>query len=280
MKGKVLVLAFLLASAGAAQGGYWSRSQGSEPYGVVYQRTPAAPAPASPPLPQPDPGGPPPDARSFEPAPPAYVPFAPLPPSGSLPPFAEGAGEALPAGLLFRAELMTGVLATPLMDTPILARAKPGWCGKEECPELLLLGTATYAPNGRALLLFSYALEGGKPKSVRAVAFDPKDKLYGVTGKVTDVAPTLAADLLRATVSGLADWVRSLERQGQVSLLPGGGVVTEFQAPPFWAFSLGRIGGVFALPQESTAIVRALVRGAGEEILVATLAELPGERRP
>lgn len=270
MKGRILALMLLLASVSVAQGAYWSRPQENEPYSVVYRKT-GSPPPPSAPAPQPEQGSP-------STAPPAYVPFAPLPSSSS--PGAEETAEALPPGLLFRAELMTGVLATPLMDTPILAKAKPGWCGREECPELLLLGTATYSPNGRALLLFSYALEGGKPKGVRAVAFDPKDKLYGVTGKVTEVAPTLAADLLRATVSGLADWVRSLERQGQVSLLPGGGVATEFQAPPFWAFSLGRIGGVLALPQESTAIVRALVRGAGEEILVATLDELPEERRP
>ena len=266
MKWSTLFL--LLGSLALAQASYYSRPGAGGPYEVLYQRPGEGgakePTPA-PLFPAPGVGGM--DvAGGF----PGY-----LPPPGGLPPL-EGRGAALPTGpippgSLLKGRLLTGLLATPLANTPVLLSLEDTWCGKDSCPRAVLIGQASFSPNARAEVIFTALVQEGTLYSLYGVAFDPEDRLYGLTGKVTDVAPTLAADLLRSAAGGLVDWVQALNRQGQVSILPGGGATTSFEAAPLWAYALGRLGSTLSLPQGTTTIVRALIRGAGDTVLVAIL---------
>jgi len=181
-----------------------------------------------------------------------------------------GAASPVPAGLFFRARLITGLLASPGLASPVLLEAEPNWCGTGRCAPLRLLGLATLAANGRATVVLSQAFLDGVPVEADAVAFDSGDKGFGLQGQVLDIAPALAADLVRAAVGGLADWVRALNNQTTVTFLPGGGAATSFQAAPLWAYALGRVGQTVAPPSEATALVRAVVVGAGTEVYVLT----------
>lgn len=264
---RLALLATLTLATALAQSDYYSRGAPPGSYEVLWKRAPAQPPAASP---YPTPAAPLPASPPTQ-TEPQYM--SPIPGLSTL---AQGAVQDLtplpvPPGTLFKAQLVTGAMATPLMDTPVLAKAEPNWCQQEACPPLILVGTASFSATARAVLNFAAAIYQGQMYQVNATAFDPNDRLYGLSGTVMDVAPTLAADLLRAAASGLADWVQALNRQSQTSLIPGGGLAVSTEAAPFWAYSLGRIGGIFSLPQNSTSIVRALIRGAGETILVVVL---------
>ncbi len=288
MKKGELALLFLAAtvSVGAAND-FYARPGAVDSYTVLWQRQGSTPFTQAPALSGGAAQGQ--GAETVPQLPVNYsVPFFPQTPSGEGAQGAQGVvqspgGEAFPVGRLFEAELLTGVLATPLADTPVVAQSTANWCGEERCPRLVLMGTASFSANARALVRFDVAVTGeGKVYTLNGFAFDPKDRLFGLNGTVADIAPTLAADLLRAAVSGLSDWVQALNRQTQTQVVsgPNGPIaVSTFEAAPFWTYSLGRIGNVFALPQNSTQIVRALVKGAGERILVASFPPGAGASR-
>jgi len=263
-------IAAVCASVAFGQSDYYSRPNPIEPYTSVWTR----PAPA----PQPNPA---PSSAEGVPTQVAPTPAPATPVAPTLPPLPLTTKSVYPA-MLLEAELVTGVMATPLAETPVLARIPKGgnWCDESPCPELYLIGYASFSPNGRAVVSFDLAYARGTPYQIRGTAFDPGDKFFGLTGTVTDIAPALAADLIRGAVGGLVDWVQALNRQSNTTLLPGGGLSTSTQAAPFWAYSLGRIGGIFALPQNSTSIVRALVKGAGERILILTFPPNQAQNTP
>ncbi len=263
------LLAFALLAPALAQTDFYARPGENAPFEIVWQRK-APQGTASPPLPPPLPGGEAPGGSGDEEElVPLFAPnlTAPAPAAGVR---QRGAASPVPAGLFFRAKLITGLLASPGLASPVLLEAEPNWCGTGRCAPLRLLGLATLAANGRAIVVLSQAFLDGTPVEADAVAFDFADKGFGLQGQVLDIAPALAADLVRAAVGGLADWVRALNNQTTVTILPGGGAATSFQAAPLWAYALGRIGQTVAPPSEATALVRAVVVGAGTEVYVLT----------
>ena len=265
----ILVLAAALALSAFAQSSYYSRPRSEEQYKTLFSRTPQpsgnAPAPQTP-TPPPPTGGPGPGTSSDAPLPLFAPPTAPT----EAPASASARPSPIRPGLFFKARLITGVLASPGLTSPVLIEADPGWCGSARCEPLLLLGLATLAANGRAVVVFSQGVLNGQAVPLDATAFDASDRQFGIRGQVIDIAPALAADLIRAGFGGLADWVRALNNQTTVTTLPGGGVATSFQAAPFWSYALGRIGQTIAPPQDATALVRAVVAEADRELLVLT----------
>lgn len=278
----VLPALLLLATLALAQ----SRNQG---YTVVYRRSPppTSTSPVNPPSSSLPSSLPSPDGNSTS-------NLAPSPGGGLFsqfgPEITEGDSSSkaeeppkLPAGLFFQAELVSGLLAPIGISTPILARAPKGWCG-ETCEEIYLLGTASLLPTGRALVNFQTAIEGRGEKArvwqADAVAFDARDLMYGLKGDVVDVAPALAADLVRAGIGGLADWADALLKSSTVVTTPSGQTSVTTTPPPLWATALGRVGQVVAPPTDTTALVRAVVLGAGSPIRVLTGSSLTTPASP
>jgi hypothetical protein len=263
------LLAVALLVPALAQADFYARPGENAPFEIVWQRkAPQGSTPAPPPSPL---AGVEPLGRSDgeDALPPLFTPSmtTPAPTTGVRP---RGTASPVPPGLFFRAKLITGLLASPSLASPVLLEAEPNWCGTGRCASLRLLGLATLAANGRAVVVLSQAFLDGTPVEADAAAFDFADKGFGLQGQVLDIAPALAADLVRAAVGGLADWVRALNNQTTVTVLPGGGTSTSFQAAPLWAYALGRIGQTVAPPSDATALVRAVVVGAGAEVYVLT----------
>ncbi len=264
------LLALPLLVPALAQADFYARPGGNPPFEIVWRRTPPQEGTASAPVPSPAFGAGAPQEGGAGTAPlPLFAPNV----AASAPSLGTGGGGAaspIRPGLFFRAKLITGLLASPGLASPVLLEAEPTWCGAPSCPSLRLLGLATLAANGRATVVLSQALLDGNPVEADAVVFDSADKGFGLQGQVLDVAPALAADLVRAAVGGLADWVRALNNQTTVTVVPGGGVATSFQAAPHSAYALGRVGQVVSPPSDATALVRAVVVGAGTEAYVLT----------
>jgi hypothetical protein len=264
----LLALPLLVPALGQAD--FYARPGGNAPFEIVWQRTAPRERAATAPAPLPAPGADAPRDGAAGGAPlPLFTPDIAL---STPPPGAGGRGVPSPIrpGLFFRAKLITGLLASPGLASPVLLEAEPAWCGSPSCPSLRLLGLAALAANGRATVVLNQALLDGNPVEVDAVVFDSADKGFGLQGQVLDVAPALAADLVRAAVGGLADWVRALNNQTTVTVIPGGGAATSFQAAPLWAYALGRVGQIVSPPSDATALVRAVVVGAGTEAYVLT----------
>ncbi len=264
------LLALPLLVPALAQADFYARPGGNPPFEIVWQRTAPQEKATSAPVPSPafGAGGAQEGGAGTAPLPlfaPNVAASAPSLGTGG-----RGAASPIRPGLFFRAKLITGLLASPGLASPVLLEAEPTWCGAPSCPSLRLLGLATLAANGRATVVLSQALLDGNPVEADAVVFDSADKGFGLQGQVLDVAPALAADLVRAAVGGLADWVRALNNQTTVTVVPGGGVATSFQAAPLWAYALGRVGQVVSPPSDATALVRAVVVGAGTEAYVLT----------
>ena len=264
----VLVLAAALAMSAFAQSSYYSRPKTEEQYKTLFSRTPQPSSNTlTPQTPTPPPTGVPGLGSSSDTPLPLFAPSttptqAPASSSAPLSP--------IRSGLFFKARLVTGVLASPGLTSPVLIEADPNWCGSAKCEPLLLLGLATLAANGRAVVVFTQGVLNGQAVPLDATAFDASDRQFGIKGQVMDIAPALAADLIRAGFGGLADWVKALNNQTAITNLPGGGTATSFQAAPFWSYALGRIGQTVAPPQDATALVRAVVADADKEVLVLT----------
>jgi len=264
------LLALPLLVPALAQADFYARPGGNPPFEIVWQRAAPQEKATSAPTLSPAFGASAPQEGGTGTAPlPLFAPNI----DASAPSLGTGGGGAaspIRPGLFFRAKLITGLLASPGLASPVLLEAESTWCGAPPCPSLRLLGLATLAANGRATVVLSQGFLDGRPVEADAVVFDSADKGFGLQGQVLDVAPALAADLVRAAVGGLADWVRALNNQTTVTVVPGGGVATSFQAAPLWAYALGRVGQVVSPPSDATALVRAVVVGAGTEAYVLT----------
>lgn len=218
------------------------------------------------------------------PAPPPAAPYKAPPRQAVDPPKEGGSAEresrargtealGLPPGRFFEALLVTGVMAPAGGETPVLARSTR-WCEAPPCAPLFLVGTARLHETGRAVIEFRTAVLEGEPFGVLAVGFDFKDKLFGVRGQVMDVAPSLALDLVRASIGGLSDWVQAMVEARKV-VVTTNGVVQEQQVPEAWTFPLAAAARTIKPPANTTALIRAVVLGAGEPIRVLTLPSAP-----
>lgn len=203
------------------------------------------------------------------PAPPPPPPSTPVPPSRA--PEVSGRLE-LPPGRLFEAVLITGVMAPLGGETPVLAESTR-WCEDPPCRPLYLLGTARLHETGRAAVQFTEVVLDGQVVKGNFVAFDPHDKLYAVKGQVMDVAPSLALDLVRAAVGGVADWVQATLNAKTV-VITDQGVVQESTVPEAWTFPLAAMAKTVKPQESATTLIRAVVVDAGAPLLVLSL---PGE---
>lgn len=173
-------------------------------------------------------------------------------------------------GAMIKARLeAVPVLGGGLTEAPVLAKDVQG---------RLWLGVASLAGNtGRVQLSFDrvYLEEGFL--ALKATALD-QDGAYGVRAEVQDLAPSMAADILRAGVSGLASYLEDLRNAKQVIIRDNGLEVVK-SAPSLEYQVLGNVASLFRLPSEGQSVVRVyrLPRGREIEILVLSMEEVAGD---
>jgi hypothetical protein len=131
-------------------------------------------------------------------------------------------------------------------------------------------GKARLGPLARVMIELDTLYLGGRSYRVRAYAYD-QDRQLGLTAKVEEQSPSLAQDVLRASVGALGQYVDLLSKQTQVTQLPGGGVVQSQTAPPLEMVILGSVGRLFALPEDRKSLVRVGQVEAGKEVQILVM---------
>jgi hypothetical protein len=132
------------------------------------------------------------------------------------------------------------------------------------------VGKAKLGPLARVMIDLDTLYLGGKSYKVRAYAYD-QDRQLGLTAKVEEQSPSLAQDVLRASVAALGQYVDLLSKQTQVTQLPGGGVAQSQTAPPLEMVILGNVGRLFALPEDRKSLVRVGQVEAGKVVQILVM---------
>jgi hypothetical protein len=132
------------------------------------------------------------------------------------------------------------------------------------------VGKAKLGPLARVMVELDTLYLGGKSYKVRAYAYD-QDRQLGLMAKVDEQSPSLAQDVLRASVAALGQYVDLLSKQTQVTQLPGGGVAQSQTAPPLEMVILGNVGRLFALPEDRKSLVRVGQVEAGKVVQILVM---------
>ncbi len=260
-------------------GVYQEQAATNQGWGFLYERT-SSPTPStakenglpatSPVLPPP----PSPITAAKKQAPARTAPYPFTMPSVNQPGNGKPAGHtpAAPAdprlhdGSLLKARLVTAAVVPAGISVPVLVEAKDDDCN--ECAGLRFLGDARIMIGGRVELQLKYAVTKGRSYPVVASGFAADDIGYGLKGDVIEEAPSLAADLIRGTLGGVADWTNAALNAQDATITPSGAVAVSKSTPPISSFLAARAANLFSLPQDSKALTRVMVVPAGTPLYV------------
>lgn len=143
--------------------------------------------------------------------------------------------------------LVTSIYTPSGQPVPVVAQG----------PEGNFVGRAVLnASLGRVEMEFTTYVKNGQVFPVQALAYqDVKGNLVsGVQAAVKDVAPNLAADLLRSGVGALNTYAQQLA-QASTTTITNGTVVNTKSAPSLVTVLRGELGKVFALPENQQSFV-------------------------
>ena len=152
------------------------------------------------------------------------------------------------------ARLVTGAILVANSSQPIVAKAKADWCAKQTCPDLVFVGEASYKSGNRAELQFNQVVFDGKAQQASSIAIGA-DKSIGVPVALSDTTPTLAQDLARGALSGVAAYANALINQKSI-IDAGDRLIEQSAVPSIENFVLGNLAKLFATQPEQTAVVR------------------------
>ena len=201
-------------------------------------------------------------------------------PLTSIDSFASGEKVELPppsanfkAGDIIPAKLVTG-LSVPQGDkSPLVAVSEGNWCNQEECETIRWLGTASYSSGNRVEVTFNKFIVAGVLEEIAAVGLST-DNTPGVLAMIQDTTPTVAQDVLRSAIGGLADYADALANETS-AVVSGDIVIKTKETPPLSSFILGGAAETFKLPTGSTAFVRLANISPDSNILVLYGVEQP-----
>jgi hypothetical protein len=170
--------------------------------------------------------------------------------------------ETLSPGMIIPASLATGIaIAEGGQPVPVVVRTDTG---------LTFMGTATLNAARRMQIEFTEVVMAGRSNSVSAQAFAP-DGLPGLIVDVKDVAPSLVPDLLRASASGVSNYVKSLSEATSTTIVPFGGVTSSRSSVPLGSSIAGAVADLFSVPPTQKAIVRIAQVDRGTPLLVTVI---------
>ena len=153
-----------------------------------------------------------------------------------------------------KASLVTGAILLPNSTQPVVAKANPNWCSKTTCPDLVFIGTANYKSGNRTELSFNQVVFDGSAQQTSSFAID-EDRSVGLPVNLSDTTPTLAQDLARGALSGVAGYANALANQTTITT-SSSGVIEQSSVPAIENFVLGNLAKLFSTQAEQTAVIR------------------------
>ncbi|ASN83293.1 hypothetical protein [Deinococcus ficus] len=150
-------------------------------------------------------------------------------------------------GQRMNATIETGILTTQGdKPAPVYARTQDG---------TIWLGTVTISATKRINIAFTKArLRDGTEIAVSGLAYNT-DGSPGVKARYRDVAPTLANDLIRSSVTGIRNYVEAKIQATRTTTNANGSNTVERQAPTIWESVGGSAASIFQLPPTQNTFV-------------------------
>jgi hypothetical protein len=166
-------------------------------------------------------------------------------------PVTYGVGDMLNGSLVF------GVLTTGEDELPVLVMDENN---------VMWRGTAKLNALARVEVSLTHYIQNGAETPKTATVLDT-DSYPGIKATMREAAPTLAADMIQASLKGVTDYVRDLASNRTTTLLEDQVIVQDQVVPLEWAIA-GSLTELFTPPQPSQALVRV------GEVPVATLVKI------
>ena len=148
---------------------------------------------------------------------------------------------------LLEARLVTAIYSAAGQAVPVVVQTTDG----------NMIGQAVLnAQMARVQMTFNLLIKGGKSYPVQALAYQNVNGnlVSGVSATIKDVAPNLAADLIRSGINGLSTYAQQQADSGTTTV--AGGVTTNSKnAPDLLSVLRGQMANLFALPQNQQSFV-------------------------
>jgi hypothetical protein len=162
----------------------------------------------------------------------------------------------LSIGMKIQAKTVIAVVAVEQGPAPILAITERPPCKSEACPPIVWIGQAFLGPDRRIWASFTQATVDGKTYSVTGQALDGVELRPGLPAQISDEAPALVSDLLRGAIGAFGDVVGAQLGSRTTTTSPSGLSQSTSNVPPLTDFFLGRLSGLFSIPNDTKALVR------------------------
>ena len=170
-------------------------------------------------------------------------------------------GARIPARLVTSATIVAGAPA------PVIAETYGQWCGRNDCASFTFIGRAELVGGNRVIMNFDQVVSDEGVFAIEAVALS-EDRSTSIPALVRDETPTLAPDLVRASLGGVTQWATSLLSQTRTTV-GDGGAVQETVVPPLEALIAGSLAQALQLPSSSTTVVRLAEIDPGTPVVLA-----------
>jgi hypothetical protein len=167
---------------------------------------------------------------------------------------AYGVGDMLNGSLVF------GVLTTGEDELPVLVMDENN---------VMWRGTAKLNALARVEVSLTHYIQNGAETPKTATVLDT-DSYPGIKATMREAAPTLAADMIQASLKGVTDYVRDLASNRTTTLLQDQVIVQDQVVPLEWAIA-GSLTELFAPPKPAQALVRIGEVPVGTQVKIMVL---------
>lgn len=171
-------------------------------------------------------------------------------------------GQRVPARLATSATIISGTPA------PVIAETYGSWCGTSSCPRYTFIGRATLQGGNRVVLNFDTAVQGDEVYDVTAIGLSDSHGT-SIPAHVRDETPTLAPDLVRASLGGVTQYADALASQQRTTRLADGTAIQESVVPPLEALIAGNLANALDLPESNVTVVRMAEVQPGTPVIIA-----------
>jgi hypothetical protein len=170
-------------------------------------------------------------------------------------------------GQIVSVRLVTGIVLYDGATVPVVAEGLDQYCALPvACPPTLFRGEAVLGGADYVEIKFDRVFVNEEMATFSGFGMDSSNNT-AIRGTIVQRAPAAAQDMVRAALGGVSDYVNALTRQRRVTIVDGQ-AVTETTAPDLGTFIGSAAASVFALPQETTSVIRVVEIPAGQAVKV------------
>ena len=177
-------------------------------------------------------------------------------------------GVTIMPGDVFPARLVLGINVADGSQVPVVAETLPQYCATPlRCPQMRFIGVASIDSGNYVTVEFRSLIVDATAVPFVGVAADLNYDT-ALQGTIIQEAPAAIPDVIRGSIGGFSDYLQALQNQKSVTVLENGTVIENRDVGSLENYLLGAAAETFALPANTTAVVRRVQIPAGTPIQV------------